>query len=255
MSLAAAFASVIAVPLARLPGFGWPLALATTGVVPVCAAFGIWQLGNWKTQPKATPNSPKSRCIWYSAIAWQVTLFLGLNSFVYYVAVGWFPSILAELGYSPEQAGSLHGLMQISAAAPALVLIPAVNRIHDHRLSAVLASLLSSAGLIGLVFKPGEAPLWTVLFGGGTGATMILALSFLSLRATTSHGAAVLSGMAQCVGYALAAAGPPLIGALREALGDWTVPLLLCSGLCLLVSILGMFAGRTARIEDGKRAK
>jgi hypothetical protein len=79
---------------------------------------------------------------------------------------------------------------------------------------------------IGLVFKPGEAPLWIVLFGGGTGATMILALSFLSFRATTLHGA-VLSGIAQCVGYALAAAGPPLIGALREALGDWTVPLLL----------------------------
>ena len=43
--------------------------------------------------------------IWRSALAWQVTLFLGINSLVYYVIVGWLPAILQDMGYSEAQAG------------------------------------------------------------------------------------------------------------------------------------------------------
>jgi cyanate permease len=56
--------------------------------------------------------------IWRSALAWQVTLFLGINSLVYYVIIGWLPAILQSLGYSEAQAGSLHGLLQLATAAP-----------------------------------------------------------------------------------------------------------------------------------------
>lgn len=45
-----------------------------------------------------------NRGIWRSALAWQVTLFLGINSLVYYVIIGWLPSILQSMGYSEAQA-------------------------------------------------------------------------------------------------------------------------------------------------------
>jgi CP family cyanate transporter-like MFS transporter len=41
---------------------------------------------------------------------------------------------------------------------------------------------------------------------------MILGLTFIGLRASSAHQAAALSGMAQSVGYLLAACGPPLMG-------------------------------------------
>lgn len=47
-----------------------------------------------------------------------MTLFLGINSLVYYVIIGWLPSILQSMGYSEAQAGSLHGLLQLATAAP-----------------------------------------------------------------------------------------------------------------------------------------
>lgn len=249
MALAAACASVVAVPLARASGFGWPIALGSTAVLPLLAGAWIWKLDNWAASSNSNPIQRKYR-IWSSAIAWQVTLFLGLNSFVYYVAIGWLPSILIEFGYSPEQAGSLHGAMQISGAIPALLLIPAASRVRDHGKIAAGSSLLSAIGIIGLILEPNRAGLWIVAFGAGTGAALVLGLSFLGLRASSSHGTAVLSGMAQGVGYGLAAAGPPLIGAFRQTQNAWTLPLLACAVLCVLMSVLGMLAGRSVTIES-----
>lgn len=60
--------------------------------------------------------------IWRSPLAWQVTLFLGINSLVYYVIIGWLPAILISRGYSEAQAGSLHGLLQLATAAPGLLI-------------------------------------------------------------------------------------------------------------------------------------
>jgi MFS transporter, CP family, cyanate transporter len=254
MGLSAACASVVAVPLARLSGLGWPLALGLTAALPVLAAIFLWKLDGWAAGSSRPANAVEQRRIWSSAIAWQVALFLGLNSFVYYVAIAWLPAILTELGYSSEQAGSLHGLMQIAGTIPAVILIPASSRLHEHGKLAAAASLLSAAGFIGLVLEPNQAAPWVILFGCGTGAGLVLGLSFLGLRAPSSHGAAVLSGMAQCVGYGLAAAGPPLIGALHGMLSTWTVPLLVCVAVCIAMGVLGLFAGRSGTIETGHTA-
>jgi cyanate permease len=54
---------------------------------------------------------------------------------------------------------------------------------------------------------------------------------------------------AQCVGYGLAAAGPPLIGASREIAATWTVPLLICAAVCVAMGALGLLAGRSGAIE------
>ncbi len=49
---------------------------------------------------------------------------------------------------------------------------------------------------------------------------MILGLTFIGLRASSAHQAAALSGMAQSVGYLLAACGPPLMGKIHDANGN-----------------------------------
>jgi CP family cyanate transporter-like MFS transporter len=59
-----------------------------------------------------------NRAIWRSALAWQVTLFLGINSLIYYVIIGWLPAILQSHGYSETQAGSMHGVLQLATAVP-----------------------------------------------------------------------------------------------------------------------------------------
>lgn len=197
MGAAAALGSALVVPLA-LHGFGWRGALLMLMLFPLLA-FLIW-LPQWRTTRSANLSSSRAlheRGIWRSPLAWQVTLFLGLNSLIYYVIIGWLPTILISHGYSEAQA-----------------------------------------------------IIWTLLFGFGSGATMILGLTFIGLRASSAHQAAALSGMAQSVGYLLAACGPPVMGKLHDASGSWYLPLSGVTVLAIIMAIFGLYAGRDREIAS-----
>ncbi|EMD4555624.1 CynX/NimT family MFS transporter [Salmonella enterica] len=248
MGATAALGSALVVPLA-LHGFGWRGALLMLMLFPLLA-FLIW-LPQWRTTRSANLSSSRAlheRGIWRSPLAWQVTLFLGLNSLIYYVIIGWLPTILISHGYSEAQAGSLHGLLQLATAAPGLAIPLILHRFNDQRWIAALVSLLCALGAAGLWFVPGQAVIWTLLFGFGSGATMILGLTFIGLRASSAHQAAALSGMAQSVGYLLAACGPPVMGKLHDASGSWYLPLSGVTVLAIIMAIFGLYAGRDREI-------
>ncbi|MHC8706370.1 CynX/NimT family MFS transporter [Salmonella enterica] len=250
MGAAAALGSALVVPLA-LHGFGWRGALLMLMLFPLLA-FLIW-LPQWRTTRTANLSSSRAlheRGIWRSPLAWQVTLFLGLNSLIYYVIIGWLPTILISHGYSEAQAGSLHGLLQLATAAPGLAIPLILHRFNDQRWIAALVSLLCALGAAGLWFVPGQAVIWTLLFGFGSGATMILGLTFIGLRASSAHQAAALSGMAQSVGYLLAACGPPVMGKLHDASGSWYLPLSGVTVLAIIMAIFGLYAGRDREIAS-----
>lgn len=250
MGAAAALGSALVVPLA-LHGFGWRGALLMLMLFPLLA-FLIW-LPQWRTTRSANLSSSRAlheRGIWRSPLAWQVTLFLGLNSLIYYVIIGWLPTILISHGYSEAQAGSLHGLLQLATAAPGLAIPLILHRFNDQRWIAALVSLLCATGAAGLWFVPGQAVIWTLLFGFGSGATMILGLTFIGLRASSAHQAAALSGMAQSVGYLLAACGPPVMGKLHDASGSWYLPLSGVTVLAIVMAIFGLYAGRDREIAS-----
>ncbi|EAA0511184.1 cyanate MFS transporter [Salmonella enterica] len=250
MGAAAALGSALVVPLA-LHGFGWRGALLMLMLFPLLA-FLIW-LPQWRTTRSANLSSSRAlheRGIWRSPLAWQVTLFLGLNSLIYYVIIGWLPTILISHGYSEAQAGSLHGLLQLATAAPGLAIPLILHRFNDQRWIAALVSLLCAVGAAGLWFVPGQAIIWTLLFGFGSGATMILGLTFIGLRASSAHQAAALSGMAQSVGYLLAACGPPVMGKLHDASGSWYLPLSGVTVLAIIMAIFGLYAGRDREIAS-----
>ncbi|EHN9014632.1 CynX/NimT family MFS transporter [Salmonella enterica subsp. enterica serovar Infantis] len=250
MGAAAALGSALVVPLV-LHGFGWRGALLMLMLFPLLA-FLIW-LPQWRTTRSANLSSSRAlheRGIWRSPLAWQVTLFLGLNSLIYYVIIGWLPTILISHGYSEAQAGSLHGLLQLATAAPGLAIPLILHRFNDQRWIAALVSLLCAVGAAGLWFVPGQAIIWTLLFGFGSGATMILGLTFIGLRASSAHQAAALSGMAQSVGYLLAACGPPVMGKLHDASGSWYLPLSGVTVLAIIMAIFGLYAGRDREIAS-----
>ncbi|HCW7014835.1 TPA: CynX/NimT family MFS transporter [Citrobacter farmeri] len=248
MGAAAALGSALVVPLA-LNGFGWRGALLLLMVFPLLA-FLVW-LPQWRNTTHAnvtTSRALHTRGIWRSPLAWQVTLFLGINSLIYYVIIGWLPAILISHGYSEAQAGSLHGLLQLATASPGLLIPLVLHRFRDQRSIAALVSLMCAVGAAGFWFMPNQAVLWTLLFGFGSGATMILGLTFIGLRASSSHQAAALSGMAQSVGYLLAACGPPLMGRIHDGQGSWQIPLLAVAALAVVMAVFGRYAGRNKEI-------
>lgn len=250
MGAAAALGSAAAVPLAQLSGLGWPLALGASGLFALASALAwLPQLRRRPVITTAARNAaPKGMPIWRYALAWYVTLFLGINSFVYYIVISWLPTILSDADYSSARAGTLHGLLQFASAVAGLIMIPIMRRIKDQRVIALGTSLASIVGILGLLLVPQWAGAWSLLFGFGCGAAFILALTFIGLRVATPGQAAALSGMAQCLGYLLAAGGPTLVGKLYDLTGNWTLGLMSCVLALIIMSVLGVLAGGSRQI-------
>ena len=157
MGAAAALGSALVVPLA-LHGFGWRGALLMLMAFPLVALL-LWlpQTGRRAASSLTQAGSLQNRGIWRSALAWQVTLFLGINSLIYYVVIGWLPAILLSLGYSETQAGSLHGLLQLATAAPGIVIPLILHRLRDQRSIAALVALMCAVSAAGLWLVPAHA--------------------------------------------------------------------------------------------------
>ncbi|MDI6664007.1 MFS transporter, partial [Bacillus altitudinis] len=49
--------------------------------------------------------SIKEQPLWRSRVAWQVTFFMGLQSFLFYSSIDWFPDILTSHGMNLATAG------------------------------------------------------------------------------------------------------------------------------------------------------
>lgn len=249
MGIGGAIGSALIIPLTDV--YGWQTALATFILLP-CIALAVWAprrrvSHNSTVVPRVQPIPSKN--IWRSMLAWQVTLFMGFNAMIFYIAVSWLPTILIDQGLSPARAGSMHGVLQLATAIPGLVLATVIRRMPDQRPAAVSVSLMSAVSLLGLIFLPSLAVVWAALLGFGSGASMILGLTFIGLRTRSAEQAGALSGMSQSIGYLMAAVGPMVLGAIRDWQQGWSVALLIAAGVALFGAWVGLLAGRNRHIE------
>ncbi len=86
--------------------------------------------------------------------------------------------------------------------------------------------------------------IWLAMIGFGCGSSLVLALSMFGFRTRHHSQAAALSGMAQSMGYILAAIGPVLAGVLHEATDGWTATLIVLLGFAAAQGVTGFLAGR-----------
>ncbi len=253
-SIFAAVAAGIAVPVAGMSALGWRLPLGMWAVLAVIAlAVLAPQLRRHTVVSRAQDDVSVSardlddtrwRSPWRSALGWQVTAFMGMQSVGFYVFITWLPSIETTAGISPGEAG-LHQLFLngfgIVGSIGCSFLIPPFR---DQRLLAMVAPAIIVVSAAGILVAPQLSGVWTSLTGVAGGASIVLALSFFGLRTSHHSQAAALSGMAQTVGYLFAAAGPIAVGALHDATGSWTPALVVVITLQLLLVAVGAFAGR-----------
>ena len=125
----------------------------------------------------------------------------------------------------------------------------------DNQRPLVLVSAMAFLlGLAGLLAAPVAGVwAWMVLLGIGQGAGIGLALTLFVLRSTTSSAAAQLSGMAQTVGYLVAATGPLTVGVLHDITRGWTLPVAaLIAALAALLTV-GWVAAANRTVENDPR--
>ncbi|MGE6470991.1 CynX/NimT family MFS transporter [Serratia proteamaculans] len=253
MSLVAATASGLAVPLAALNNLSWRFSLLCWSL-PALLALMVWlpqlrrPVAPAAGEHQAVQPAP-SRSPWSSALGWQVALFMGLQSITFYTIIGWFSAFAASHGTSPQQAGFELFIYQVVAIAANFVMVFILPRARDQRAIALCSSLLIFTGVAGLLLMPANSLVWLIFAGLGAGSSLVLALSFFGLRSSHHHQATQLSGMAQSVGYLLAALGPTLFGLLHDLTQGWRLPLAILLGLTLLQMLFGILAGRNRIIR------
>ncbi|GAA0934426.1 MULTISPECIES: CynX/NimT family MFS transporter [Streptomyces violaceusniger group] len=247
-----------AVPLENALG-GWRGSLASWSLLAAVAAL-VWipqtvlaRRGTHHGEPAATPVRTTSGAeprLGRSALAWQVTLFMGLQSSIAYVCIAWMPTIFTDHGMSKSAAGLVFAFSTMLQMVGSFVVPTLAGRMRSQRTLAVAVAALMGAGIAGLLAAPAAgAWVWAALIGVGQGGSVGLALTMMVLRTGDAHTSARLSGMAQTWGYLLAAVGPLALGVVHQTTGGWALPLTLMLAVCGALALLGLGAGRDRRIR------
>lgn len=245
MNMWAAVASGISIPLAQKLGFGWRGSLICWSVLSIVSLVAwLPQLRVCQrpstSQGVQTPNNN----LWHSRLAWQVSVFMGLQSLTFYVMIAWLPEILHQQGINHSLAGWMLSLMQFVSLPTTLIIPVLAGRCSNQRRLVGFGAVILLTGYIGLLSRNTLlAPLWIVLIGIAVGTNFSLALIFFVLRTQNANDAAELSGMAQSIGYFLAAVGPPLLGFVHDMTQSWTAPLCILVVIAILLFIFGLAAG------------
>lgn len=99
MCIYAAVGAGISVPLAKGMGLGWKNALASWFILTVITIL-IWlpQVKNQAAPAASAKKAAAGTSIWKSGLAWWVTLFMGVQSLLFYSLVAWLPTIVTSKG-------------------------------------------------------------------------------------------------------------------------------------------------------------
>ena len=245
MCIFAAVGAGISVPLAERLQLGWSHALAVWSLLALLTAL-LWlpqcRGSQIETKAKAVVGS---HSVWKSVTAWWVTLFMGIQSLLFYSLVAWLPTILVSRGMTETFAGTMASVFQLTAI-PATLLIPALcDRFASQQGLALATCTVYCGGMVLLLLgqDTGVLTMATLLLALGMGGSISLAIAFLSLRSSDAATAAQLSGMSQSAGYLLAAVGPMLVGMVYDLVGNWFVPIIILLVLIGLLAICGWKAG------------
>lgn len=253
----AASASGLTLPIEHRITGSWSGALASWAV-PAFIVLLVWTPQALGSRKQISRSGFRVVGLWRDRLAWQVTLFMGLQSALAYCVFGWLAPILRERGFDATTAGAIVSLSVMAQVVTCLAVPSIAIRRKDQRGVNVALAVAAVVALLGILFAPTSTILfWAVLQGIGQGGLIAAAMTLIVLRSPDSHIAAHLSGMAQGVGYTLAAIGPLLVGLIRNWTGSFAAASVLFVALGIGVAIMGLGAGRalhvgarTERMED-----
>ncbi|BBE73368.1 MFS transporter [Oharaeibacter diazotrophicus] len=244
----AAAAAGLTVPIERATG-SWSLALAAWAL-PAAAVLPLWLPLRPPAGAAGRHARPAVRGLLADPLAWQVTLFMGLQSALAYSVFGWLAPILRDRGVDPLTAGVVVSVSVAFQTASCLVAPAIAVRGRDQRVIDVVLVAFAVAGLVGCLFAPLPA-MWVfaAVQGIGQGGLIAVAMTLIVLRSPDPHVAAQLSSMAQTVGYVLASGGPLLVGLVHGRTGGFAATVWIYLGIGAVAAAAGWGAGRARLVR------
>ncbi|WP_315927511.1 MFS transporter [Mesorhizobium sp. SP-1A] len=250
LCLGAACAAGLTLPIERALQGSVEAALASWAI-PALFAAAAWLPQAITRTDAGSAEDGQTGTVWRDPRAWQITLFMGLQSALAYCVFGWLVPILRERGVEAVSAGSVVALSVIAQGFACLVAPHFAVRLRDQKVIAVFCCVISVASLEAMLFAPlATIEVWAVLLGLGQGALIALALTIIVLRSPNAVVASHLSALAQFVGYLLAAIGPLFVGWIRAGTGTFAWCSVLFAFVGAAMAVNGWLAGRPGYIAE-----
>lgn len=249
MTLFAAIASGISAPMAIDLGLGWRGSLLTWVVLLVLVLLLWFPQLKWKTPERQTENDLPKVNVWKSRLAWEVSMFMGVQSLLFFTIIAWLPDMMIDRGLSAVEAGVLVSLMQIVGLTGSFLAPIIATRFKDQVGVVWVLGIMYLIGFSSLFIHE----LWVnylglTLVGLGLGSSISLAYTLIGLRTRHEKTTASLSGMSQSTGYYLAALGPLLFGIAFDIFADWNLLIWLMMICSVLFIYFGSKSGRSIQI-------
>lgn len=252
MSLTAAFGSGVTAPIAIDWNWGWRGALMIWAVLALIT-IPVWMLQlSARFAPVGNGRSNgTSLNIWKYRRAWNITVFMGLQSFIFYVLASWGPEILIDKGFSIEESGWALFYMQI-VSLPAVYFTPILADKPGYLPKIVIAMCVLFFIAFFMMLSNEKLVLYAALtlIAQSSGASISLAYYLINQATEESSSTVKLSGMAQSFGYYIAAAGPVLVGWMFDLVRDWNTILVLFFGILLMYTYFIVQSVRKGTIES-----
>ena len=251
MGIGATMGAGLSVPIAH--AVNWQFSLGSWAAFSMIGLiFWIPQLKN-RTKPKNPIHIGVAiKKLGSSPIAWQIALFMGLQSLIFYAVLAWLPEILIDRGMTPTKAGLVLSVSQGAGILGSLIIPSIAGRFSDQCKIVWVTGAMEIIGMSGILLSDTfMISTWAAVLGFGLGGNFSLALLFMVLRADSAELTTGLSGMAQSVGYFIAAFGPVLFGFVHDLTNSWTIPLYSMLAIAGLQLLFGLGAAKDRVISAG----
>lgn len=258
ISASGAIGAGLTIPIMKALDLNWRAGLRWPVVMVVCGIIVLipWQLSSRSNHgaPGAATGAPRVS-LWRNKVAWFVTGYMGMQSFVFFATTGWLPTYLIAEGMDEQRAGFMLSFSPLLGVAGSFIAPLLVYKRRDQRWLVWVSSAFCAAGLIGMIALPLTGTFaWVALFGFGSGMTLSIALTFIGLRTPDSRHAAELSMMSQAVGYSIAAIGPISIGLAHDIVGSWQIPFAMILASVIVLTAVGLGGGKSRLVTDAMSA-
>ncbi|MFD1721918.1 CynX/NimT family MFS transporter [Amnibacterium endophyticum] len=237
--------ALITVPLAA--AVGWRPAVAVWSIAGVLTA-AVWLVvlrrGRTVDAPPApTAASPRFRP---DALVLLLAAAFAAQSSSYYGITTWLPTLLAdERGYSATTAGSASSVFQLAGIAGAIGVPVLALRFRPRTVIALLGVLWMSLPVV-LLVAPEHFLIGSITGGIAQGGGFTAIFTIISEVGGDARRTTALSAFVQSCGYLVAAAAPPVVGAVHQVVGGWFAPMLVVLGTTAGFLVFGVLAATLA---------
>lgn len=218
IQIGAGLSGALAVPLADALG-GWRDSLLVISLVCAAVAVAWIPVARAVRMPAGTQRAPTLP--WRSPSAWRLAIMFAFVSTTYYGTGAWLADAFVEHGWSEARAGSLIGILNITALGGTLLIAFAGDRIGSRRSYLVGGLSLVLIGLLLAILAPAAGIAAAILMGFGIGCGFSLSMALPVDVAHDGASVAATTGLMLLVAYTVAAASPVGLGAIRDVTGSY----------------------------------